>query len=139
MCVCCDYCVCCGADRSDCGGGKQRRSDGVRVSRQRPVQPRFEPGLSEPKWHTPDWALDAAQQVGIKSVNTIRESGVEVLGNLDALTTRIASTPVPDFTDQIPIDAAVTAMKPIMPATDSARRATCAPYLYVRSSITAIA
>ena len=73
-----------------------------------------EPGLSEPKLHTPDWALDAAQQVGIKSVNTIRESGVEVLGNLDALTTRIASTPVPDFTDQIPIDAAVTAIESVI-------------------------
>lgn len=73
-----------------------------------------EPGPSEPKLHTPDWALDAAQQVGIKSVNTIRESGVEVLGNLDALTTRIASTPVPDFTDQIPIDAAVTAIESVI-------------------------
>ena len=73
-----------------------------------------EPGPSEPKLHTPDWALDAAQQMGIKSVNTIRESKVNVLGNLDALRTRIASTPVPDFTDQIPIDAAVTAIESVI-------------------------
>ena len=73
-----------------------------------------EPGPSEPKLHTPDWALDAAQQMGIKSVNTIRESQVNVLGNLDALRTRIASAPVPDFTDQIPIDAAVTAIESVI-------------------------
>tara|TARA_B110000495_G_scaffold201969_1_gene220727 strand:+ start:1097 stop:2236 length:1140 start_codon:yes stop_codon:yes gene_type:complete len=73
-----------------------------------------EPGPSEPKLHTPDWALDAAQQMGIKSVNTIRESKVNVLGNLDALRTRIASTPAPDFTDQIPIDAAVTAIESVI-------------------------
>ena len=73
-----------------------------------------EPDPSEPKLHTPDWALDAAQQVGIESVNTIRGSGVEVLGNLDALTTRIASTPVPESTGQIPIDAAVTAIESVI-------------------------
>ncbi len=73
-----------------------------------------EPDPSEPKLHTPDWALDAAQQVGIKSVNTIRESGVEVLGNLDALATRVASTPTPEFVDQLPIDAAVTAIESVI-------------------------
>ncbi len=73
-----------------------------------------EPDPNEPKLHTPDWALDAAQQVGINSVNTIRESGVEVLGNLDALTTRVASTPTPEFVDQLPIDAAVTAIESVI-------------------------
>lgn len=75
-----------------------------------------EPDSSEPKLHTPDWALDAAQQVGIASVNTIRELGVEVLGNLDALTTRIESTPDPGQVDQLPIDAAVTAIESVINA-----------------------
>jgi hypothetical protein len=75
-----------------------------------------EPDPSEPKLHTPDWALDAAHQVGIASVNTIRESGVQVLGNLDALTTRIESTPDPGQVDQLPIDAAVTAIESLINA-----------------------
>lgn len=75
-----------------------------------------EPDSHEPKLHTPDWALDAAQQVGIASVNTIRESGVQVLGNLDALTTRIESTPDPGTVDQLPIDAAVTAIESVINA-----------------------
>lgn len=75
-----------------------------------------EPDSSEPKLHTPDWALDAAQRVGITSVNAIRECGVEVLGNLDALTTRIASTPAQSNIDQLPIDAAVTAIESVINA-----------------------
>lgn len=84
-----------------------------------------EPEVTEPKLHTPDWALDAAQQVGIASVNTIRELGVEVLGNLDALTTRIESTPDPGQNDQLPIDAAVTAIESVINASreDSSSRA----------------
>ena len=75
-----------------------------------------EPDPQESKLHTPDWALDAAQQVGIASVNTIRESGVVVLGNLDALTTKIDSTPAPEQVDQLPIDAAVTAIESVINA-----------------------
>lgn len=75
-----------------------------------------EPDPGEPKLHTPDWALDAAQQVGIASVNTIRESGVQVLGNLDALTTRVESTLDLGVVDQIPIDAAVTAIESVISA-----------------------
>jgi hypothetical protein len=75
-----------------------------------------EPEPGEPKLHTPDWALDAAHQVGIASVNAIRESGVQVLGNLDALTTRIESTPDPGQVEQLPIDAAVTAIESVINA-----------------------
>ena len=75
-----------------------------------------EPAPGEPKLRTPDWALDAAQQVGIASVKTIRESGVQVLGDLDALTTRIESTPDPGPVDQLPIDAAVTAIESVINA-----------------------
>jgi hypothetical protein len=75
-----------------------------------------EPDPSEPKLHTPDWALDAAHRVGMASVNTIRESGVQVLGNLDALTIRIESTPNPEEVDQLPIDAAVTAIESVINA-----------------------
>ena len=75
-----------------------------------------EPDPHEPRLHTPDWALDAAQQVGIASVNTIRESGVVVLGNLDSLTTKIDSTSAPAQIDQLPIDAAVTAIESVINA-----------------------
>jgi hypothetical protein len=75
-----------------------------------------EPNPAEPKLHTPDWALDSAHQVGIASVNTIRESGVQVLGNLDLLTTRVESTPDPGQVDQLPIDAAVTAIESVISA-----------------------
>jgi hypothetical protein len=75
-----------------------------------------EPEPGEPKLHTPDWALDAAHQVGIASVNAIRESGVQVLGNLDALTTRIESTRDPGQVEQLPIDAAVTAIESVINA-----------------------
>jgi hypothetical protein len=75
-----------------------------------------EPDPSEPKLHTPDWALDAAHQVGIASVNTIRVSGVQVLGNLDALNTRIESTPDLGQVEQLPIDAAVTAIESVINA-----------------------
>lgn len=75
-----------------------------------------EPDPSEPKLNTPDWALDAAHQVGIASVNTIRESGVAVLGNLDALILRIESPPTQGNVDQLPIDAAVTAIESVINA-----------------------
>jgi hypothetical protein len=51
------------------------------------------PATDEPRLHTPDWALDAAAGRGAADVATIRASGARVLGNLDALAVRVASTP----------------------------------------------
>lgn len=51
------------------------------------------PASDEPRLHTPDWALDAAAGRGAADVATIRASGARVLGDLDALAVRVASTP----------------------------------------------
>ena len=75
-----------------------------------------EPDPSEPALHTPDWALDAAQQVAQASVATIRGSGVNVLGDLDLLTTRVASTPGAESVPLLPIDAAVNAIESVIKA-----------------------
>jgi hypothetical protein len=67
------------------------------------------PGPDEPRLHTPDWALDAAAERGARDVATIRASGARVLGPLDALATRIGSTPPVDRAtlDSLSTDAVV--------------------------------
>jgi hypothetical protein len=75
-----------------------------------------EPAESEAKLFTPQWALDAAQQVGVKSANSIAESGVTVLGNLDALRIGLDSGEQPPTTDSLPIDAAVQALVSVIEA-----------------------
>lgn len=69
-----------------------------------------EPSDSEPKLFTPQWALDAAQRSGNESADVIAESGVTVLGNLDALRIGLSSGERPVETEQLPIDAAVQAL-----------------------------
>ncbi len=76
-----------------------------------------EPDPGEPTLVTPDWALDAAALEGAKSVQTIKELGVNVYGDLDALAVRVPSskdqdTPVTD----LPIDAAVAAVAAVIEA-----------------------
>jgi hypothetical protein len=75
-----------------------------------------EPAESEAKLFTPQWALDAAQQVGVKSANSLAESGVTVLGNLDALRIGLDSGEQPPTTDSLPIDAAVQALVSVIEA-----------------------
>jgi len=76
-----------------------------------------EPDPSEPKLRTPDWALDAAAEQGAKSVATIRNLGVGVYGDLDALATRVPSTPGSDIlVSELPIDAAVAAVVAVIEA-----------------------
>lgn len=67
------------------------------------------PAPDEPRLHTPDWALDAAAARAAVDVAAIRACGARVLGDLDALTTRVASTPpVPRATlDTLSTDAVV--------------------------------
>ncbi len=76
-----------------------------------------EPDPDEPALVTPDWALDAAALEGSKSVQTIKELGVNVYGDLDALAVRVPSskdqdTPITD----LPIDAAVAAVAAVIEA-----------------------
>jgi hypothetical protein len=67
------------------------------------------PAPDEPRLHTPDWALDAAAARAAVHAAAIRASGARVLGDLDALTARVASTPpVPRATlDALSTDAVV--------------------------------
>jgi hypothetical protein len=74
-----------------------------------------EPANSEPRLFTPQWALDAAQQSGSVSADIIGRSGVQVLGNLDALRVGLPSgEPDQGTTESLPIDAAVQALVSII-------------------------
>jgi hypothetical protein len=66
---------------------------------------------------TPDWALDAAALEGSKSVQTIKELGVNVYGDLDALAVRVPSSKGQDTPiTELPIDAAVAAVAAVIEA-----------------------
>ena len=76
-----------------------------------------EPDASEPRLVTPEWALDAAAKEGAASVETIKDLGVNVYGNLDALAVRIPGTHTPDTPPaEMPIDAAVEAIVAVIEA-----------------------
>ena len=76
-----------------------------------------EPDPDEPRLTTPEWALDAAAVQGAKSVQAIRQLGVNVFGELDALGTRVPNSPggSGESTD-IPMDAAVEAIVAVIEA-----------------------
>jgi hypothetical protein len=79
-----------------------------------------QPGPDEPRLYTPRWALEAAAEMGGRAATWIRESGVRVLGDLDALG-EIAPTGTRTVVDErrmIPSDVAVAGMKAII---DTAR------------------
>jgi len=75
------------------------------------------PGADEQRLVTPDWALDAAAEAGNRSADAITSSGVRVIGDVDALRTRVptevGSTEVPT---ELPIDAAVEAVTTVITA-----------------------
>ena len=74
-----------------------------------------EPADSEPRLFTPQWALDAAQQSGSASADLIGNTGVQVLGNLDALRVGLSSgEPDQGPVGSLPIDAAVQALVSII-------------------------
>jgi hypothetical protein len=76
-----------------------------------------EPDTGEPRLITPEWALDAAAKEGAASVATIKDLGVNVFGNLDALTVRIPGSAAPDTPPaEVPIDAAVEAIVAVIEA-----------------------
>lgn len=76
-----------------------------------------EPAADEQRLVTPDWALDAAAEQGAKSVATIRDLGVRVFGDLDALAVRVPS-PSEAATEvtSMPVDAAVAAVAAVIEA-----------------------
>ena len=72
-----------------------------------------EPPRDEPKLFTPTWALEAAAAMGAEAAQTIGESGVRALGDVDALA-RIAPTGEPVDDDEratVPTSVAVAALK----------------------------
>lgn len=76
-----------------------------------------EPGPDEPRLVTPDWALDAAAEQGTKAVQAIRELGVNVFGDLDALAVRVPSaSDASGAPASMPIDAAVAAVAAVIDA-----------------------
>lgn len=74
-----------------------------------------EPAPDEPRLSTPDWALDAAAEQGSIAADAIAASGVRVLGDLQALRTRVPSTPQTE-PGGLPIEAAVTALASVITA-----------------------
>ena len=68
-----------------------------------------EPDAGEPRLHTPQWALDAATARGQQAVTAIRESGVQVVGDLDALARPLQASPTlpPGTLGALPMDAAL--------------------------------
>lgn len=76
-----------------------------------------EPDPNEPRLATPAWALDAAAVQGASSVATIKQLGVNIFGNVDALATRVPeSKDTPPQPADIPIDAAVEAVVAVIEA-----------------------
>ena len=76
-----------------------------------------EPDAREPRLITPEWALDAAAKAGAASVETIKDLGVNIFGNLDALGVRVPGAHTPDAPPaEMPIDAAVEAIVAVIEA-----------------------
>ena len=75
-----------------------------------------EPDPSESKLFTPQWALDAAHDAGNAAANSIEQSGVQVLGNLEALRTKLVAGEPGPSSDLLPVDAAVQALVSVVDA-----------------------
>ena len=75
-----------------------------------------EPLADEPRIVTPDWALDAAAQRGAAAARRIAELGVNVVGDLQALATRVPSQrPIdPEAFNSLPMDVAVRAIETLV-------------------------
>lgn len=75
------------------------------------------PGATEQRLTTPDWALDAAAAAGNRAADAIAASGVNVLGDLDALRTRVAGDTSPTGQPvDVPVEAAVQAIVTVIEA-----------------------
>lgn len=76
-----------------------------------------QPDAQEPRLITPEWALDAAAEQGAAAVATIKQLGVNIYGNLNALAARVPSSTVPsEPPTDIPLDAAVEALAAVIEA-----------------------
>lgn len=75
-----------------------------------------EPAADEPRLYTPRWALEAAASMGSAAAQCLRDSGVRIVGNADALG-RIAPTGTRTQVDErrmIPSDVAIAALKAVI-------------------------
>lgn len=78
-----------------------------------------EPDPKEPRLSTPEWALDAAAEQGAACVATIKDLGVNVYGDLNALASRVPGTGEGGGPpDTVPIDAAVEAIVAVIDASN---------------------
>lgn len=75
-----------------------------------------EPFPDEPRIVTPDWALDAAAQRGAAAAGQIAGLGVNIVGDLQAMATRVPSRrPIdPDALNSLPMDIAVRAIEALV-------------------------
>jgi hypothetical protein len=82
------------------------------------------PPKSEARLHTPDWALKEAAHLGAAHVEVIRQSGVRVIGDLDALSQQVRSDapPAAGATDSVAMDAAVQALSSLVIGSAMSRR-----------------
>ncbi|HET7303508.1 MAG TPA: hypothetical protein VFJ12_03025 [Segeticoccus sp.] len=64
------------------------------------------PSPSEPRMPVPAWAADAAVSHSRRTAATIRETGVRVVGDLDALTAPVRTSEAPATVDQVAVDVA---------------------------------
>lgn len=68
------------------------------------------PGPDEPKITTPEWAVDAAAAFGARTIERIEELGIQVVGDLSQLDSRIPAADPPTEGLLLPVDAAASAV-----------------------------
>lgn len=68
------------------------------------------PGADEPKIVTPEWAVDAAAEFGARTAQRIEELGLQVIGDLSQLDSRIPAGDPPTEGQLLPVDAAASAV-----------------------------
>lgn len=88
----------------------------VRYGVARTIVEAREPLPTEPRLATPDWALDAAAERGSAAAERIAGLGVNIVGNVQALATRLPSQPpVPaEALSALPMDVAVRAIEALV-------------------------
>lgn len=69
------------------------------------------PPRGEQRLALPPWAAERANALAVGFVDTIRATGVRVIGQLDALAAPVDGVPVPTPPTVVPIDVAVTSVR----------------------------
>ncbi len=68
------------------------------------------PGAAEPRIATPEWAVDAAAEFGARTAQRITELGIQVIGDLSQLDSRIPAADPPAEAPLLPAEAAASAV-----------------------------